>query len=507
MLRNEQDAEDAFQAVFLVLAKRSHNVRWQNCIANWLYGVALRIARREQKRAAKISRMREKIMIEIAVPSEDEARFEELECQLYQELEKLPDKYRAPVVLCDLEGKTRLQAAVELGVSELTVKGRLERGRKFLRKRLAGNGAAALTLLSGGVFSSKISQAAITQPTIIALTKAATSAATASTVGLSLASTQLAKGEIMRMTIVAQAKVGLLALCAATGIGMGAFLIAQTKATPQAKAPLFEGQTELEQRDAQTKRNLHAIAYAIHAYVDEHNGELPPAEIPNVNLSPERRLSGLVLLLPYLGVRPSYLPEDDPDWKAWHADNQRARAIYASIDLTKAWDDPANAEASKTIVPEFLSPSVKVTRDDRGRAVSHFALVRGSLGRDNGMFPLGTQTKISIPEVRDGTVNTIAVGQINSQLGPWIAAGASTARFVNHPSTAQNTPGFGSEHKGAAYFAFGDSSTYFLDMQATDQRILHAIAGRDDMILVARTQIQTHSSAVEWSKHKKKTRK
>ena len=110
-----------------------------------------------------------------------------------------------------------------------------------------------------------------------------------------------------------------------------------------------------EQIDEISLRHLKAVAYAVHAYW-EKKGTFPPATVPNANLPANKRLSGFVLLLPYLGVRPSWLPENDEGWEKRHADNAAAQKLFDKIDLKKAWDDPVNAAAAKTIVQEFVVP-------------------------------------------------------------------------------------------------------------------------------------------------------
>lgn len=485
VLADHHEAEDAFQAVFLVLAKKSGKMSWNESIANWLYGVTWRVARRSARRRSKMAQ-RLGDLNEISQPQlERSAEIEAAEEVLYPALYKLPEKYRAPLILCYLQGKTRCQAADELNVSESTVKGRLERGRDMLRRRLSKSELATLTVFTSGLIAGQVAQAAISQTTLTSLARDATSfqTSTASSV-VSLNSTLLAQGEISKMLILSRLKIALLAVTLLVTGGFGALLTQQTilsgeQASVTALADQW-GELDDLQRELLTKRHLQAILYAVHAYVDDNNGMLPPAAVPNPNLPMEKRLSGLVLLLPYLGVRPSYLAEDDPAWLDWHADNQKAREAFDQIDLTKAWDDPANAAAAKVLVPEFLSPTETEFRDQQGRGLAHFAFVRGSRGRDNGMFPLVDQAKLAIPDINDGTVNTMAMGQVHDQPGPWIAAGASTARFLDPPGEQPQTKGFGSRHSGAAWFANGDGYTYFLDVAATYPRLIHALAGRND---------------------------
>src|SRR5262249_57555454 len=110
ILRNEADAEDAFQATFLVLVRKASSVRPRGMVGNWLYGVAHNTARHAK---ALNLRRRQKEREAGAMPRQTspEEMWEELKVRLDQELPALPDKYRAPIVLCDLEGKTLNEAA------------------------------------------------------------------------------------------------------------------------------------------------------------------------------------------------------------------------------------------------------------------------------------------------------------------------------------------------------------------------------------------------------------
>jgi RNA polymerase sigma factor (sigma-70 family) len=158
MLRNHHDAEDAFQATFLVLVRKAGSVRQKEMVGNWLYGVAHQTARKVRAATAKRRRRERQVMAlpEVQVPEQDSSH--ELEPFLDQELSRLPDKYRASIVLCDLEGKTRKEAARQLGLPEGTLAGRLTRGRAMLAKRLARYGLS----MSGGSLAAVLSQKAAT---------------------------------------------------------------------------------------------------------------------------------------------------------------------------------------------------------------------------------------------------------------------------------------------------------------------------------------------------------
>lgn len=139
-LRNSHDAEDAFQAVFLVLARKAGSVSWQVSVASWLHEVACRVSAEARTKLAR-QRKRESSMDKLPEPLPGhESALEELSTLLDDCLRSLPDKYRAPLVLCCLEGHSRDEVAEQLGWTLGMVKGRLERGRELLRCKLARRG-------------------------------------------------------------------------------------------------------------------------------------------------------------------------------------------------------------------------------------------------------------------------------------------------------------------------------------------------------------------------------
>ncbi|HEY1186219.1 MAG TPA: sigma-70 family RNA polymerase sigma factor [Gemmata sp.] len=137
MLRNDADADDAFQAVFLVLVRKAELVRPRSRLGNFLYGVAVNVARRGHTTRAR--RAMQAIAADVPERTPTNGDLREV---LDLELSGLPDVYRAVVVACDLEGYTRAEAAGRLGCSEGTVASRLARGRAILADRLARRGVA-----------------------------------------------------------------------------------------------------------------------------------------------------------------------------------------------------------------------------------------------------------------------------------------------------------------------------------------------------------------------------
>jgi RNA polymerase sigma factor (sigma-70 family) len=154
VLSNYHDAEDAFQATFLVLVRSVASIASPELLANWLYGVAHQTAIKARATVAK-RKTRERQVTEMPEPAEVEQNlWNDLQPLLDQELSRLPDKYRAVIVLCDLEGKTRKEVARQLGCAEGTVASRLARARTMLAKRLARHGVD----LSGGALAEVLSQ-------------------------------------------------------------------------------------------------------------------------------------------------------------------------------------------------------------------------------------------------------------------------------------------------------------------------------------------------------------
>ncbi len=153
LLHHEQDAEDAFQATFLTLARKAVSIRRQGSLAAWLYGVARRIALRARDRAAA-RHARESSCPQASAPDpSDEAGRRELQTVLAQEVGRLPEKYRAAVVLCYLEGKTHDEAARALGWPKSTLTSRLAGARDLLRRRLERHGLAVSTGLLSAVLA------------------------------------------------------------------------------------------------------------------------------------------------------------------------------------------------------------------------------------------------------------------------------------------------------------------------------------------------------------------
>jgi RNA polymerase sigma factor (sigma-70 family) len=212
ILRHEQDAEDAFQATFLVLARKAGSIKEHGSIGGWLYRVAHRLALRARSRCRPYL----PLLDDVAMPQPPpDAHGDGLD----RELDRLPEQYRTAVVLCYLEGRTQNEAARLLAITTTAVNSRLKRARNLLRQRLLRSGLAlaGLTLLESAGAAQAALPAALAKPT----TEAAVSfASSGSACGASAFALALAKGALHMITpkIKLVFALGLAAVLLATGL-------------------------------------------------------------------------------------------------------------------------------------------------------------------------------------------------------------------------------------------------------------------------------------------------
>jgi RNA polymerase sigma factor (sigma-70 family) len=244
-LQREQDAEDAFQAAFLVLARNAASIRKTTSLASWLYGVAWRCAMRLRADLAE-RRRHERVLAQSgdcsgarsSVEEPPDLSWREVQQALYEELARLPEKYRAPLVLCYLQGKTQCEAAQQLGCSQGVLHGRLDRGREQLRRRLQRRG---ITLSAALLAAAVLRNAPVSAALILATQKAAILVAAGQTVSAAATPAIAALVDGAARVVGVKAKLAVLVLLA--GIIGGTLGLASSE-RPAATGQQAKGETK-----------------------------------------------------------------------------------------------------------------------------------------------------------------------------------------------------------------------------------------------------------------------
>jgi RNA polymerase sigma factor (sigma-70 family) len=239
VLGNAHDAEDAFQATFLVLVRRAASLRTRSLVGNWLYGVAYRTAMKAKVMAAR-RQARERQAAQRTEPEVPaDGLWQELLPHLDRELDRLPEKYRAAVVLCDLEGKGRKEAAGLLGIPEGTLSSRLATARKMLAGKLARHGPAVSGVVLGALLSENAASAAVPCTLAASTVKAAllTAAGGLSAAG-SVSAPVLALSEgVVKTMLLAKLRIATAVAVVLTVIGLGAVGVLYPTQAAEPEAP------------------------------------------------------------------------------------------------------------------------------------------------------------------------------------------------------------------------------------------------------------------------------
>jgi RNA polymerase sigma factor (sigma-70 family) len=238
VLGDGPDAEDAFQATFLVLAHKARSICKGASLGSWLHGVARRTALKARARSA--ARQKHEARAPARQASEaDDLSWREVRQVLHEELDGMPERYREALLLCYLEGATQPRAAARLGLAERTVRERLERGRELLRARLVRRGLGTAALLLSAAWPAALASA---QPPL-GLVSGTVQAATLVAAGQGMAGAAISSNvtalskEVLKTMVVTKLKhIAVVLVCGAAFIGAVALNVGST-AADQGPAP------------------------------------------------------------------------------------------------------------------------------------------------------------------------------------------------------------------------------------------------------------------------------
>jgi RNA polymerase sigma factor (sigma-70 family) len=401
----DSDADDAFQATFLLLVQKARSIRKQASVGSWLYGVATRVAWNARTRTER-ARLRKSRPEGRTVPDPaQEAAWRELLAVVDDEVVCLPEKYRGPVVLCYLEGQTQDEAARQLGWSLRTLKRRLERGRELLRLRLKRRGLTlSAALLATGL---TLNPARALPPLMARLTTQlagmlARGAPVTTTASASVASLV---GQVSRSLVLVRA--GFVATWLLAGLAVAGFLVPQLfrdKAGPQvAQTPETP-----PARNANEPR-----AESAHPPRTDADGEpLPAGALRRLGSLRFRHTGSLESLLP--------LPDGKTLLSNFHADRAVSVWDLATGKLQRRF--PGNQDCKQIAV----TADGKTLAAGQGDVIHLWDLASG---REIQQIPSGHQEVLGLAFMPDG--KTLASAGLNQTIRLWdLASGREKSRLA-----------------------------------------------------------------------------
>jgi RNA polymerase sigma factor (sigma-70 family) len=272
VLRHEQDAQDAFQATFIVLVRKAASIVPREMVGNWLYGVAQQTAIRV--RAMNAKRKARETLVSVMPDVAIEKCRDDWTALLDEELTRLPAKYRVVLVLCDLEGRTRKAVAQQFGCPESSISSRLSRGRAMLARRLAKRGLVVSGEALAVTLSQNVASASLAPSLVSCTVKAAVAAGQTAATSTKVAAIVEGVLKVMFLTKLKTLASVSFIVCV-LGVGAGASLLSgqtpveknQRRAEPQVGAPVTDSfkrkdrdptidLPELTQRKPQEESNL-----------------------------------------------------------------------------------------------------------------------------------------------------------------------------------------------------------------------------------------------------------
>jgi RNA polymerase sigma factor (sigma-70 family) len=367
LLRHAEDAEDAFQAAFLVLAQKAGSIRRQTSVASWLYGVAYRLALKARERAGR-RLLREREAAGARRPEAADDDDADLRAALDEELCRLPDKFRAPLVLCYYEGKTNEQAAQALGWPPGSISKRLARARELLRQRLTRRGVTAPAALAGAALTSGAAEAV---PVALLRRTGAIALLTARELDGASAAVMLARAVVRELSLArARSLAAAFLLLGLMAAGLAMAYAASANRTPAAGAPQPEREGATPHADAPRQ-----------ALADRLGDPLPPGAVG--------RLGTVRLRQGSMASAEAFAPDGkavaasglnwDHDVILWDAaTGKELRRFAVPEDNAVTWpeDHPGSiafAPDGKTLAASFQGGRVRVWDRVTGKKLLHLA--------------------------------------------------------------------------------------------------------------------------------------
>jgi RNA polymerase sigma factor (sigma-70 family) len=440
VLGNVHEAEDAFQATFLVLVRKAGSVRVDGSLGRWLYGVAHRVALRARAEARRRGAGTGRFPPARSDDPQEEAELRELRAAVGAELDRLPGKYRCPVELCDIQGMTYDQAARQLSCSAATVKSRLARGRLRLKERLARRAFApgALAVGVAAVFTGE-ARATVPQELIQSTARAATARAAGA---VPAAVTELSEGVLKMMM---WEKLKLVAAGAIVAVGLTARAVSQQApdggdTAPRAAAQPADTPKDKPGGDRRWVRSLpcgaiiEVVGVSIHPSGPDTWWRPDGTPLPAAPCDPDQSsVSGQGGFIRSVVVRIARLPDGaDHQWSISGAGSmaqgqarRRGRAVAGLSEVTAFFP----ADAGPTTVHFKVAAGPWKTIQTWGKNA-------GGVGGIDASYifgdPIATEkgTAISVThDIRDKSVRLIAIDGDGKEHPPEIRSGTGVKNF------------------------------------------------------------------------------
>jgi RNA polymerase sigma factor (sigma-70 family) len=458
VLSDPHAAEDAFQATFLILVRKAGSIRRRDAVGPWLHGVARRVARRTKAVTGR-QRFREGQGADMSsTPTPDPATREQIEA-LHEEVDRLNQKYRAPLVLCYFEGCTHAEAARLLKCPVGTVSIRVSRARELLRMRLTRRGLIFPAAWMAAMLATKAGSAAMPAGLAESTIKAAMHVADGKAItagAFPVAVTQLAEGEIRTMifTRLTVAVTGVLAVGLVMG-GAGVLALHDPPAqVKSAAAPTARTDETVQKARRQSIHNLQVLSLAMHNAISAINqGRFPAAAISKDN---KPLLSWRVALLPYLGEK----------------------SLYKKFHLDEPWNSPHN----KVLLDQMPDVYAPVLRKDEAQTSTYYQVFVGHsalFGDDKGTL---------YEDVTDEKSSTLMIVEAAIPV-PWTKP--EDLPFEN--GVDKPLPKLGGQFEDGFHAAFANGAVLFLS-KAINPDLLRALITRNGGEGIAADQLRALSN-------------